>query len=28
VSVISTRLGGRTSTNGQFTIALPGQLSL
>jgi hypothetical protein len=28
VSVISTRLGGRTATNGQFTIALPGQLSL
>jgi hypothetical protein len=28
VSVIATRLGGRTSTNGQFIIALPGQLSL
>ena len=28
VSVISTRLGGRTATNGQFTIALPGRLSL
>lgn len=28
VSVVATRLGGRTATNGQFTIALPGRLSL
>ena len=28
VSVVATRLGGRTLTNGQFSIALPGRLSL
>jgi hypothetical protein len=28
VSVVATRLGGNTRTNGQFTIALPGRLSL